>query len=384
MNISNFSTDGSNNNQNFQSFLQDYLSNLIQNSPPTEQIFSPTDRLYHSSSNQYINPIYRPRSQRLPMNMYIPTTNNISVDASGNATHLRSCVGISGNAVPRRRRNRIVDAEWGTFMESLLQNTISFNPQRNPAYLDRLLQNSLETTEKKFKMVLSKNGKEQIKHKPFTVDEFKDQRFCPISQKEFEEGDKVAQLPCNHIFEPDNILKWLEKENATCPICRFKLESVEKRKDAHKNNTLDADNNTTMGEYDDEDDLPALIPVTSSLLSSSQPDIQRIVNSLRFLNPLGTAPRHQTMVHDASSNRISTYNSRRRAIAAFTLLRHEETIQEEEDLQAALMASLETYDQEKKNLDETDSISDEEEIYSNDIDSEDTLEETSQINNQLD
>jgi len=319
--------------------------------------------------------------------MYIPVsfTNNIGVDASGNATYLQAQVGISGNAVPRRRRNRVVDTEWGNFMESLLQNRISFNPQRTPAYLDRLLQNSLETTEKKYKMVLSKDGKEQIKHKPYTVDEFKDQRFCPISQKEFEEGDEVAVLPCNHIFEPKNILKWLEKENATCPICRFKLESIEKRKDTHKNNTLDADNDTTMEENDDGDDLPALIPVTSTSASSSQQDIQRIVNSLRFLNPLGAAPRHQTTVRDASSNRINTYNSRRRAIAAFTLLRHEETIQEEEDLQAALMASLETYDQEKKNSDETDSISEEEEeIYSNDIDSEDTLEETSQINNQLD
>ena len=108
MNISNFTTDGSNNNQNFQTFLQDYLSDLIQNSPPRGQLLSPADRFYHSSSNQYINPIYRPRSQRLPMNMYIPSTNNISMDASGNATYVQARIGISGNAVPRRRRrNRI-------------------------------------------------------------------------------------------------------------------------------------------------------------------------------------------------------------------------------------------------------------------------------------
>jgi len=316
--------------------------------------------------------------------MYIPVsfTNNIGVDASGNATYLQAHVGISGNAVPRRRRNRVVDTEWGNFMESLLQNRISFNPQRTPAYLDRLLQNSLETTEKKYKMVLSKDGKEQIKHKPYTVDEFKDQRFCPISQKEFEEGEEVAQLPCNHIFEPENILKWLEKENATCPICRFKLESVEKRKDADKNNTADPDNDAPMeeNENNDDDDLPALIPATSS----SQQDIQRIVNSLRFLNPLAAHPRVQTMARDTSSNRISTYNnSRRRTIAAISLLHHER-MQEEEDLQTALMASLETYDQEKKKEDEKDNISDEEEIYSNDTDSEDTLEEASYINNQVD
>ena len=376
MNIPNFSTDGSNNNQIFQSFLQDYLSNLIQNPPPTEaEIFSPSINHHHLSPNHYINPIYQPRSQRRNMFIQFPFTNNLSMDVSGNATHLQTSIGISGNTVPRRRRNHIVDSDWGNFMETLLQNRITFNPQRNPAYLDRLLQSSLETAEKKYKMVLSKDGKEQIKHKTFTADEFKDQKFCPISQKEFEEGEQIAQLPCNHIFEPENILKWLEKENATCPICRFKLESVEKRK-----NAPDTDNDaSTEGNNDDDDDLPALLPIAPTSSTSSQQNIQRIVNSLRFLNPLGSRPHPQTMGRDASTNRISTYNnSRRRTIAAISLLHHER-MQEEEDLQTALMASLETYDQEKKKEDEKDNISDdeEEEIYSNDTDNEDTLEETS-------
>ena len=151
MNIPNFSTDISNNNQNFQSFLQDYLSNLIQNSPPTDQIFSPSINQYHPSSNHYINPLYQPRSRRSNMFIQFPFTNNIRFDTSGNATYLQTSIGISGNTVPRRRRNHIVNSEWGNFMETLLQNRITFNPQRNPAYLDRLLQSSLETAEKKYK-----------------------------------------------------------------------------------------------------------------------------------------------------------------------------------------------------------------------------------------
>ena len=65
MNIPNSATDTSNNNQHFQSFLQGYLSNLIQNPSPTEQTFT------HSplSSNYYINPIYNRRRRIQPNNM---------------------------------------------------------------------------------------------------------------------------------------------------------------------------------------------------------------------------------------------------------------------------------------------------------------------------
>ena len=49
---------------------------------------------------------------------------------------------------------------------------------------------------------------------------------CPISLEEFKEGDKIIELPCNHIFNEINIKNWL-KEKPNCPVCRMTLKSNE-------------------------------------------------------------------------------------------------------------------------------------------------------------
>ena len=45
---------------------------------------------------------------------------------------------------------------------------------------------------------------------------------CPISLEEFKEDDKIIELPCNHIFNENNIKNWL-KEKPNCPVCRMSL-----------------------------------------------------------------------------------------------------------------------------------------------------------------
>ena len=45
--------------------------------------------------------------------------------------------------------------------------------------------------------------------------------ICPISLKQFSEGELVVELPCKHHFSKSNILKWLIRHSSTCPVCRF-------------------------------------------------------------------------------------------------------------------------------------------------------------------
>jgi hypothetical protein len=52
---------------------------------------------------------------------------------------------------------------------------------------------------------------------------------CAISLDYFNDNDDVVQLPCNHCFFVEPIMQWLTNESCECPICRYKLESVEKR-----------------------------------------------------------------------------------------------------------------------------------------------------------
>ena len=51
--------------------------------------------------------------------------------------------------------------------------------------------------------------------------------ICPIFQEEFKDDDDIIQLPCEHAFFVEPILKWLSNEKAECPVCRYKFESVE-------------------------------------------------------------------------------------------------------------------------------------------------------------
>lgn len=77
-----------------------------------------------------------------------------------------------------------------------------------------------------YKNVLSDEGKEQIIHRKYdtNTDEVK---TCPIMFTDFEDGEEVAELPCKHIFDKDAIEKWLKEEDASCPVCRKKLNSKE-------------------------------------------------------------------------------------------------------------------------------------------------------------
>ena len=43
---------------------------------------------------------------------------------------------------------------------------------------------------------------------------------CPVCQSEWEEGDEVRILPCEHQFHTKCIDQWLKKHRANCPLCK--------------------------------------------------------------------------------------------------------------------------------------------------------------------
>jgi hypothetical protein len=131
----------------------------------------------------------------------------------------------------------------------LINNFINANPEPDPDPLTRaansLIRRSFVEDSPKYKYVLSENGKSQIELKNFNKQNFSDQLTCPITQEKFEDDQIVAQLPCKHIFEREAIMKWVQRENASCPSCRFKLDSVEEeiKKDTTSSNTTVTINN---------------------------------------------------------------------------------------------------------------------------------------------
>ena len=77
----------------------------------------------------------------------------------------------------------------------------------------------------KYKNVLSEKGKTALKRKKYRKNCCQNDT-CAITQDKFKTNELVIVLPCKHGFK-EEVLEWLEKENAECPMCRYKLESKE-------------------------------------------------------------------------------------------------------------------------------------------------------------
>lgn len=52
---------------------------------------------------------------------------------------------------------------------------------------------------------------------------------CCISYEVFKDDDDIIQLPCNHCFFVEPIMKWLTEDSCECPVCRYKFDSIEKK-----------------------------------------------------------------------------------------------------------------------------------------------------------
>lgn len=103
-----------------------------------------------------------------------------------------------------------------------------------------------------------KHGIRTITYTSETAKEMKINTACGIWQEEFEEGEEIKLLPCNHAFRAEAITKWLTTEKAECPICRFKMDSKEvivHSDEAHQDiHDEDEDDENDEDDNDDDDD----------------------------------------------------------------------------------------------------------------------------------
>ena len=99
----------------------------------------------------------------------------------------------------------------------------------NNIYEQELMNSVIEMSmnqPKKYRKIISKKGEKDLKQVKYNSNDFS-MKECPITLKEFKEGDIVTQLPCKHIFDSSGILTWLKEEKASCPICRYELDAIE-------------------------------------------------------------------------------------------------------------------------------------------------------------
>ena len=101
--------------------------------------------------------------------------------------------------------------------------------ETNDTYEQNLINNVIERSlndRASFKKILSEKGEKTLINTTYNP-EIHDIKCCPITLIEFKEGDNITKLPCNHMFDSSGMLWWLKNEQASCPVCRTKLDSVE-------------------------------------------------------------------------------------------------------------------------------------------------------------
>ncbi len=56
------------------------------------------------------------------------------------------------------------------------------------------------------------------------LDNFGIENICSVCKEEFQIGNEMLDLPCNHYFHKDCLMPWLNQHDS-CPVCRFELQT---------------------------------------------------------------------------------------------------------------------------------------------------------------
>jgi E3 ubiquitin-protein ligase RNF115/126 len=164
--------------------------------------------------------------------------NNISSLFAGSPLFQLNSFNIMDNSLLNFLNNHNNDAQFENLLNFIMLN----DPNRygNPPASERAI-NSLE------KFVIENDIKEG-------------ETTCNVCLYDFEKGNNVIKMPCEHVFHEECVLTWLKMHN-TCPVCRSELESndpeYENRKNTHRetlrnyNNTINRNNNNNNNNGND-------------------------------------------------------------------------------------------------------------------------------------
>jgi hypothetical protein len=166
------------------------------------------------------------------------------IEASNNGTYRESLIGTFLN---EGRRTGLLESLLLVGTNMLIYDISNNDIENN--IVNRVINESFRE-KSKFKNVLSEEGEKQIKRVKYDADLHKN-HICPIYHTEFTKDTIVSQLPCNHIFSPEGIDRWLKNENAICPVCRFKLLSYEKKIEEEQLINREINENNENNEYTD-------------------------------------------------------------------------------------------------------------------------------------
>ena len=131
--------------------------------------------------------------------------------------------------------------------------------QYDTPILNQVLNESLYDTSL-FKNVITDEARNELMIMKYRdVIEKKENPTCFISYVDFQDDDDIIQLPCQHCFISESIIKWLTEESATCPVCRHQFPSQEKKMSIDASlNIYDSSDNTSNNINTINEDSPII------------------------------------------------------------------------------------------------------------------------------
>lgn len=151
--------------------------------------------------------------------------------------------------------NEILPAIINTSFNSdmVLQVLASGNTQTLEQVLDRSL------AEYEGHMIPANNKEMEelkcVEIKPKCLDCYHDQDTCVVCMEKFDLNQKdikITEMPCGHIFHHDCLNKWLTECDASCPICKHRINK--KLDIIKKDDTLDSNDDIEEQQDKDSDD----------------------------------------------------------------------------------------------------------------------------------
>lgn len=184
------------------------------------------NNFFDNSTNQINeNFLLAPIFSSMMRNINIPQNNPFQIDISNNTnTFDNPITNVINEHIPQNGNN---------FLNMLND---FFSNRLQGSNLNNILQRTLNE-KNAYKKVINEEGLNQIETIVYKSSDFPDDKTCPISFMEFKENEEICKLPCGHIFNKECIHKWLEKEQARCPVCRYELCSKEIKIDISNNIT---------------------------------------------------------------------------------------------------------------------------------------------------
>lgn len=146
--------------------------------------------------------------------------------------------------------NFSLENEYYSINSNIIDNSINTNINTN---INNFI-NSTINDKNKYKKVITDNEFEKLETILYNENTNTSNKCCPIYYLDFENNDKIIQLPCKHIFFSEAIEKWLKEESNLCPVCRYSFDYKEIITNQNENQNENQNQNQNQNENENQNE----------------------------------------------------------------------------------------------------------------------------------